>query len=74
METFREFTRSFFSLFLILSCFIGCGHSMFWIEKLADTSPKSSTYKYYRNRGYNVYEESDTLSYDDQPVMTNYRY
>jgi hypothetical protein len=38
MKTFREITRAFFSIFLVLAGFIGCCESFNWMAELS-TSP-----------------------------------
>ena len=67
METFREFTRAFFSLFLTLSCFIGCCHSLYWMEEISANAAKPVIYNNYKksymydaNEEY-IREENDTI-------------
>ena len=71
METFREISRSFFSLFLLLSCFIGCGHSMYWMEKLAANQAKAPIHRYYKNRGYNIDEEEFNVDKAAEEIMND---
>jgi hypothetical protein len=55
MEKYRELVRAFFDLFLILSCFIGCGQSMYWFEEALTSIPKKNTNVH--NTHYSINEE-----------------
>lgn len=41
----REFLRSFFSLFLLISCFAGCGSTLYWMGDISKPRYKPSYYK-----------------------------
>ena len=71
METFRELTRDFFALFLLLSCFIGCGQSLYWISKLSANQVKEPINRnYYSNEYYRTTEQvEDSMTIEDEDIF-----
>ena len=65
METFREITRSFFSLFLLMTCFIGCGETLYWMQEM-NLQVLAPTPRYSPSRYYDYeYDESVDKAVDE---------
>ena len=68
MSSFREYSRVFFSIFLILTSFIGCCQSVTWMSELSNVSYERNTYRV--NERYHPQEKEEEVEENVDTVQT----